>query len=306
MAAALNEARELLQLLTADSRLHIGDLQVVAKVAVYILMIIPLGQLAELTVEAVMAEVVLSGGADAVPAPVPVAQDQPVQLGIVGVDTAALPHGHVVGRIEAGGADVAPGAGIAGLTVDGVLGAQGVAVVLHQPQLVLVAERLHFLQVKGVSQGMGDHHRLGLIAESRFQFAHIDVILRNCDIHKNGDRAVLQGRGHGGGEAAGHGNDLVALLDLTPAQLGGSQRHKGDQVGGGAAVYQMGVLHADPRGKFLLELLCEAAGGQPEVQHGVRQCAHFLFVKYPGRVGNAVTLPVGGFLFFEIVVIIRN
>lgn len=70
VAAALDEGRELLQLLAADGGLHVGDLEVIAKVAVDVLVVVALGQLAELTVKAVAAEVILAGGADAVAAPV--------------------------------------------------------------------------------------------------------------------------------------------------------------------------------------------------------------------------------------------
>ena len=62
VTAALNEAGELFQLLTADSCLHIRDLQIVAEVTVHILVVVALGQLAILTVKAVLAEIVLTGG----------------------------------------------------------------------------------------------------------------------------------------------------------------------------------------------------------------------------------------------------
>lgn len=96
--------------------------------------------------------------------------------------------------------------------------------------------------------------------------------------------------GHGGGEAAGHGDDLITFFDLAVTQLGGGQRHEGDQVGGGTAVDQMGELNADPLGKFLFELVGKAARRQPEVQRGVSQGAHFLLVKDAGCVGDAITL----------------
>jgi len=91
VTAALNEGGELLQLLTANGSLHICNLQVIAEVAVYILVVIAVGKLTVLAFKAVLAEVVLTGGADAVTTPVTVAEDQAVQLGVVGIDTAALP-----------------------------------------------------------------------------------------------------------------------------------------------------------------------------------------------------------------------
>ena len=68
---ALSKAGKFLKLLTANRRLHIRNLQIIAKVAVYILVVIALRQLAVLTIKAVPTEIILAGGADAVPAPIP-------------------------------------------------------------------------------------------------------------------------------------------------------------------------------------------------------------------------------------------
>ena len=306
MAAALNKRGELLQLLAADGGLHVGDLEVIAKVAVDVLVVVALGQLAELTVKAVAAEVILAGGADAVAAPVAEGEDQAVQQRVVGVNAAALAHCHVVRRVEAGRADVAPGTGKAGLAVDGVLGAQRVAVVLDQPQVVGVTERLDGGQVKRIAQRVGDHDSLRLGGEGCLELGDVDVVLGHGHIHKHGHRAVLDGRGHGGGEAAGHGDDLVALPDLAVTQLGGGQRHEGDQVGGGTAVDQMGELNADPLGKFLFEPFCKAARCQPEVQCGIGQSAHLLLVKDAGCVGDAIPLLIGGLFLLEVVIILGD
>ena len=75
VAAALDEVGELLQLFAADGSLHIGDLQIVAEVAVDILVVIACGQLAVLPVKTVTAEIILTGGADAVTTPVTVAEN---------------------------------------------------------------------------------------------------------------------------------------------------------------------------------------------------------------------------------------
>ncbi len=164
VAAALDEGREFFELLAADGRLHIGHLQIVAEVAVNVLVVVAPGQLPELTVKAVSATVVVSAGANAVPSPIAEAEDQAVQQGIVGIDAAALAHGHVVRRVEAAGADVPPRARVAGLAVNGVLAAQRIAVVLHQPQPVLPAKFPDRFQVKGIAQTVRDHHGLGLRA----------------------------------------------------------------------------------------------------------------------------------------------
>ena len=61
---------ELLELRAADRRLHVGDLQVVADVAVDVLVIVSDRQRAELLAEAGAAGVVLAAGAVTVAAPV--------------------------------------------------------------------------------------------------------------------------------------------------------------------------------------------------------------------------------------------
>ena len=59
--ARLDEARELAELRHADGRLHVGELQVVADVRVDVLVVVAVGQLAELPVEALAAGVVGAG-----------------------------------------------------------------------------------------------------------------------------------------------------------------------------------------------------------------------------------------------------
>ena len=65
-----DEAVQLRQLRAADGRLHVGHLQVVADVAVDVLVVVAERQRAELLAEALAAGVVLAAGAVAVAAPV--------------------------------------------------------------------------------------------------------------------------------------------------------------------------------------------------------------------------------------------
>ena len=142
-----------------------------------------------------------------------------MQLRIIGIDTAAFAHGHVVRWIEAAGTNVAPSAGKASLPANGVLTAQRVTVVLHQPQTVLVAEHLDLRQVEGVAQRVCHHNSLGLFAQCGFQLGDIDVILRDGYVHEHRYCTILQGRRDCRGKAAGHGDDLVAALDLPVTQF---------------------------------------------------------------------------------------
>ena len=55
------------------------------------------------------AQIVMAGGTHAVPAPVPEGFDNLMKKGIIGIHGSSLTHGHVVGRIKAGGSDIADG-----------------------------------------------------------------------------------------------------------------------------------------------------------------------------------------------------
>ena len=255
---ALHEGGEFLQLGAADGSLHVRGLQVVAEVGIDVLVVVALRQLPVLSVKTVAAEIVHAGGAHAVPAPVPHGADDAVQQRIPRVDRAAFSHGHVMGRIEAGGADIAHGAcqigpggtgspavhsgcsgvlscrGAGNILAQRVGAAQGVAVVLHQPETVLHAEGLHCREVKGVPQRMGDHHRLRLFRERLLQAVHIDIVLRDRHVHEYRYRAVLDHGRHGGGESRRHSDHLVSRPDLPFLKERRSERHKGAQVRAGA------------------------------------------------------------------------
>ena len=120
MPAAFNEIREFLELFHTDCRLQVCDLKVIAEVAVDVFVVVAGRQLAVLAVKPMAAEVVLPGGADAVPPPVTVGKDQPVQQGGIGVNTAALAHGHMMRRIETTRAYIAPCSGEFCHTVNGI------------------------------------------------------------------------------------------------------------------------------------------------------------------------------------------
>ena len=90
--------------------LHIGDLEVVAKVRIGVLVIVAMWQVAQLLAEALAAGVVLAWLAVAVPTPVTDRFDDLAQLVVVGEHCAAFAHGDVVGGVKAQCADVAEGA----------------------------------------------------------------------------------------------------------------------------------------------------------------------------------------------------
>ena len=129
------ELDEAAQLCAADRRLHVRRLEVVADVAVDVLVVVAVGQGPELLREALAAGVVLAAGAVAVPAPVTHGPGDARQLLVVGDDHAALAHGDVVRRVEGRGRDV-PNVPVGRPRYSR---AESVAVVLDEPQVVFLA-----------------------------------------------------------------------------------------------------------------------------------------------------------------------
>ena len=156
----------------------------------------------------------MTGRANAVAAPIAIRKNQTVEQRIVCIHATTLAHGHVVRRIEAAGADIAPSAGITGLSIDGIGCTQGIAVILYQPEVVLLTERLNTCQIKRISQCMSNHDRLRFFRQCRFQFGYIDIILRNRYVYKHRHSAILQNRGDCSRETTCNGDDLISSFDL--------------------------------------------------------------------------------------------
>ena len=259
-------------------------------------MVIAPRKFAVLPVEAVLTDVVHTRGAAAVSAPVAHGAEYVVQDHVLCVDRSALTHGHVVRRVEARGADVAYGSREAGLAVQGIAAAERIAVVLDEPKPVRVTESLHRLQVKGVAERVRNHHGLGLLGERCLKLGHIDVVLRNADVHKDRNRAVLDDGRDRGREAAGHGDDLIAALHPTLAELRGGQRHEGEEVRTRTRVHERHIGDTQVLAELLLKEIAVATGGQPELQDGIRRIHHLLVVVDTGRVGNTIARLKGLFL----------
>ena len=79
------------------------------------------------------AQVIPAGRADTVASPVTEGADDLVQQRVIGIDSSALTHGHVMRRVEAGGSDVTHGAGKLLHAVNGIAASQGITVVLDEP-----------------------------------------------------------------------------------------------------------------------------------------------------------------------------
>ena len=96
-----DEPRELLQLRHTDSGLHVGCLEVVADVRVDVLVVVTVGQIAQLPVEALAARVLLPRLAPAVTAPIAERFENGLHLRRVREHASALAHRDVMGGIEA-------------------------------------------------------------------------------------------------------------------------------------------------------------------------------------------------------------
>ena len=98
-----DELIEFFELGTADSGLHLRDLEVVADVAVNVFVVITEGQVPELPAKAFPAGVAFPAGAVAIPAPVPDGAGDAGQFVVIGGHTTPFAHGDVMGRIEGKG-----------------------------------------------------------------------------------------------------------------------------------------------------------------------------------------------------------
>ncbi len=180
-AARGDEAVELVELRDADGGLHVGELEVVADVRVDVLVVVAVRQVAELLVEALAAGVLLARLAPAVAAPVAEGLGEHLEPALVRDDAAALAHRDVVGGIEARRREVARGADVAAV----VRGADGVAAVLDEQQVVLLAERRDRVEVERVAQRVGDHHRPRPGRQRVLEMRDVDVVGRYVDVEED-------------------------------------------------------------------------------------------------------------------------
>ncbi len=299
-------------MLAANGGLGIERLQVESEVAVNVFVVVALGELAELPAEAFVAGVVLAGGAPAVAAPVAEALGVGLERGTADdVHRPTLAHGEMVRRIERLGGNIAPGAGVAGdidsvgRDAGGILGnaerlgagdghrvsaAEGVAVVLDQPEVVLAAKFEDGADVEGIAQGVGDHDGLGLAGDKGgLELLGADVARNGVVIEEDGDGAELDDGRDGGGETGGDGDDLIAGQDaFVRGELVRGERGEGDEVGRGAGVDEEAVFHAKEGGELLLEGFALGAEGEPEVEGGAHGGLDLVFVEHATGVGDGL------------------
>ena len=309
-SARLNEARQPPQLHPADRRLEIERFEVVAQVGIDVFMVVALGQFPQAPAIALATGVIPATGAPAIAAPIAQAfADPPQPLVAHHVHGAALPHGEVVGWIEALGAEIAPGAGIArhpiGSFIEAgtvvakaqrfghrsghrIAAAEGIAVVFDQPEVVLTAKGEHRAQVKRITQGMGHHHGLGLAAlVGRLQLVHPQVARPWIGVHEHRHAAVLQDRRHRGGEAGRAGDHLIPWTQppLRIDQRAG-ERAQGNQICRGAGIDQQAGAHPQKRCQFLLKGLPFRPQSEPEIEAAGHRRRHLILAKHTPGIGD--------------------
>ena len=76
------------------------------------------------------------------------------------VSGSPLSHGHMMRRIKAGGADISYSTGKPVLPIQRIPASQCIAIILNQPKAIAAAKFLYSLQIKRISQCMGNHHCL--------------------------------------------------------------------------------------------------------------------------------------------------
>ena len=179
-------------------------------------------------------------------------------------------------RVKAYRGDVAEGAHLAALP----RGAERVAGVLNQPQVVLLAEGRHRIHIEDIAQGVRNHHGLGIFAARRFELTHIHFVARQRDIEKDRHAAVLQDRVYRRGEARTHGDHLIARFDLPVAQLGRGQRAEGHQIRRRAGVHQARRADADKARQLAFKVLGPASGREPRSERRFHHCADVMGIDH--------------------------
>ena len=249
-----------------------------------VFVIVARGQFAELPVETMLAGIVGSSGTPAVASPVAERVYYFVQQGIVRIDGAAFAHGYVMRRIKRRSAEMSHRTRFLPLSIVKILRTERVAIVFYQPKSVRVAKKLHRLQIEGISQRMSDHYGFRFRRQSFFKLIRVDVVFRYRYIDEHRNRSVLNDRRYRCRESAGDGNYFVAPFDSSLAKSRRGKRHERQQIRRRSRIGRRTVFHAQPFGETFFEPLRPMSRRQPEIQRGIHQIHHFLFVEMASAV----------------------
>ena len=158
--------------------------------------------------EALPAGVVEARLAPAVPAPVAHALGRATIDGVVGEHGSTFSHRNVVGGVEAQRAECPERSHFAAA----IGGAERIAAVLHQQQIMFLGEGGDRGQVKRVAQRVRHHDGAGARAKRLLQPGDVDVVSRNVHIQEHRNQPVLDERVDGGRKPGRTGYNLVAGL----------------------------------------------------------------------------------------------
>lgn len=134
---------------------------------------------------------------------------------ILCIDGSALSHCHMMWRIKTGGSDISDGSGQSALSVDRITGTQRIAVILDQPQIVTVTEIFTAFRSKGLP-GMCKHHCFCFFLKLPVQKIGINIILRDCHIHKHQYCSrLLDHQGYGCRKSCCHRDHFISRKNLS-------------------------------------------------------------------------------------------
>ncbi len=193
-----------------------------------VLVVVTLGQGSVLPAETLAAGVALTARAVAVAAPVPDGPRRPCQHLVIREHAATLTHRDVVRGVERTGRDVPEGTHHPAL----VGRSQGVAAVLHEPQVMLPDQSHDGNQIVRIAKRMRQEYGFGLRSYRLLEFSHVDIVRSNIHVNEHGNHAMLDYRVDGCWESSGHRNDFVTGLQPLVAEQRTGQGSKGHEVGG--------------------------------------------------------------------------
>ena len=204
-----------------------------------------------------------------------------------GVGLGALSFGVFFGQFD----EVLEAEGLGLEKRQGVGAAEGVTVVLDQPEVVFLAEDEDGGEIEGIAQGVGHHDGLGFARDkSLLKMGQVSIAREGIGVQKNRDGPVLDNGGNGSGKTSGDGDDFIARADtLVRGELVGGEGTEGNQIGGGTGIGEEGVFDAEEIGQFPLKRFSFGTQGEPKIQGGGDGGFHFVLGEDPPRVGDRLS-----------------
>ena len=153
---------------------------------------------------------------------------------VAGKDHAAFAHGDVMRRVEAASGDMAERADVLGFPPPqpspdvrgGISGAECIAAIFDDPQVVLAGYRHDRIQIERIAQRVRHHDGAGALGHGSFDLLRVDVIGGDVHIDEHRHHAVLQHGVHGGWKTSCYRDDFIARLQRALTQLVRGQRDK--------------------------------------------------------------------------------